>query len=53
MTQIYNNPKIKIKVRVDPYSKKIDPSSKNVIKDQSQQLPVEFVLNRNVDFGEF
>lgn len=53
MSQLYNNPKIKIKVKKDDYSGKVDVSGKNIIKSQMSQLPIEFVLNRSVDFGEF
>ena len=45
--------KIRIKVKTDSYSGQINSANKNIIKDQLPQLPIEFVLNRSVDFGEF
>lgn len=51
--KIEQNPKMTIKVKTDSYSGQIDSGAKNIIKNQLPQLPVEFVLNRSVDFGEF
>lgn len=51
-SKIVNN-KETIKVTVNPISKRIENVKGRVIKNQISNTPIEFTLNREVDFGEF
>lgn len=50
--KISQTPKVTLKVKTDSSTGKIKTNN-NIVKNQLPQLPVEFVLNRSVDFGEF
>lgn len=42
-----------IKVKMNPITRQIDDVQKSTIKNQVQNTPIEFTLDRDVDFGEF